>query len=89
MIEHDEPSAIVVTKERSRAVRTSYVHQMVQQQLESWLQLAWQRHSVDAKQNREMNIKICRVTMVVTRLFEIDAIGFDVSRQLRDENFET
>ena len=36
-----------------------------------------------------MNVKVGCVTVVITRLLEINAIRLHVSRKLRDENLET
>src|SRR5205085_6612083 len=89
IIQRDEAAAIIVAEERSGAIRTCDVHQVVQQQFELWLQLRRRTDPVETKQDCQVNVKIRRVTVIVARLLEVHAIGFDVSRQLRDENLET
>src|ERR1041385_5691304 len=61
---------------------------MVQQQLELRSQFRRQRQSIVLHQHREMDIKVCRVAVVVARLLEIDAVALHVSGKLRHENLE-
>src|SRR5262249_49964039 len=84
-----EPAPIVVAKKWRGPVRSRQVHQMIQQQFQLRLELRRQRKVVLLQQNREMEVEVGGVAMVVTRLLEIDAVRLYVPRQLRDDNLET
>src|SRR5690242_14533438 len=59
---------------------------MVQQRDERFFDDLGESDAVAAREDQKVEIKVRRVAMVVTRLFEINAVGFDVHRNLFDQN---
>src|SRR6185369_2151630 len=85
-VEHRKASTVVVAEERRRTVGTRDVHQVVQQRDERGFYCLRERDAVVARENQKVQVEICRVAVVVARLFEINAIGFDVNRDLPDQD---
>src|SRR6185369_8912549 len=84
--ETQQTSTIVITEQRRRTVRSGDVHQVVQQQAELLIEHGRYRRFGIRKQHAQVQVKIRRVAMVVTRLLKIDAVRLHVSRQLREQD---
>src|SRR6185369_16272785 len=85
-VEHRKASTVVVAEKWRRTVGTRDVHQVVQQRDERGFYRLRKRDAVVARENQEVKVEISRVAVVVTRLFEINAVGFDVNGDLLDQD---
>src|SRR5258708_1868833 len=86
LVQHHQSPAIVVAEKRRGPIGPSDEHQVIQKQFQFLLYVVGECFSVCSRQDQKVCVEVSRITMVVARLLEIYAVGFDVTRYLPQQN---